>query len=153
MDFLKKNNWWLCLIINILTCGIFYIVLAKFMKLYDKDAWYMNKWYWILGGFFIVVPAAITMIDSGEKIFLIILAAPFTMITMLMVFALQMMAKVAANLEVSGSKIYNTPYTWIILIIIPLVGWILFAVMYLYILILPNIQLARGYGEKYIKQN
>ena len=28
----------------------------------------------------------------------------------ILVFALQMMAKVAANLEVSGSKIYNTTF-------------------------------------------
>ena len=129
MDFLKKNNWWLCLLINIITCGLFYIILAKFMNLYDKDAWYMNKWYWILGGLCLVFP----------------------IIIMLFIFSIQMTAKVAANLEVSGSKIYNIPYTWIIFVIIPVVGWTLFIVMWLYIIILPNIKLAKGYGEKFIK--
>lgn len=129
MDFLKRNNWWLCLIISLLTCGLFYIVLAKFMKLYDKDAWYMNKWYWILGGICLIFP----------------------IIIMLMVFAVQMNAKVAMNLKVSGSKIYNNPYIWITCIIIPIMGWIVLLIMWLYLLILPNIKLADGYGEKFIK--
>ena len=129
MDFLKKNNWWLCLIINIITCGIFYIILGKFMNLFDKDAWYMNKWYWIIGGICLIFPLFI----------------------MLIVFAIQMNCKVAKELEVSGSNIYNTPYTWIVFIIIPIVGWALLIVMDLYIFIIPHIKLAHGCGEKYIK--
>ena len=129
MDFLKRNNWWLCLIISLLTFGLFYIFLAKFMKLYDKDAWYMNKWYWIIGGLCLILP----------------------IIIMLLIFGIQMNCKVASELKVSGSKIYNTPYTWIGCVIIPVVGWVILFVMWLYVLVLPNIKLADGYGEKYIK--
>ncbi len=129
MDFLKKNNWWLCLIINILTCGIFYIVLAKFMNLFDKDAWYMNKWYWIFGTLCLIFPAFL----------------------MLIIFSIQMNCKVANALDVSGSNIYNIPYTWILLIIVPILGWVLLIILLLYILIMPNVKLFQGYGEKFIK--
>ncbi len=121
MDFLKRENWWLVLFLNIITCGLFYIVLAKFMNLYDDDAWYMNKWYWIFGTLCLVIPVFI----------------------MLTVFGIQMNAKVANELDVSGSNIYNIPYTWILLFIIPVIGWILFIIMYLYIFIMPVIKLKR----------
>jgi hypothetical protein len=129
MDFLKRNNWWLCLIINLLTFGLFYIILAKFMNLYDKDAWYMNKWYWIIGGLCLIFP----------------------LFVMLMIFGIEMNAKVAMNLEVSGSNIYYNPYVWIACVIVPVIGWSLLLVMWFYILILPNTRLADGYGEKFIK--
>lgn len=129
MDFLKKNNWWLCLILSIITFGLFYIFLAKFMKLYDKDAWYMNKWYWIIGGLCLIFPIFI----------------------MLIVFGIQMNCKVANKLKVSGCNIYNTPYTWILFIIIPVVGWVLLIVMLLYIIVLPSVRIYQGYGEKFIK--
>ena len=77
MDFLKKKNWWLCLIISVLTLGLFYIILGKIMKLYDKDAWYMNKWYWIIGALCLIFPVII----------------------MLIVFSIQMNAKVANKLK------------------------------------------------------
>lgn len=129
MDFLKRENWWLCLLLNLLTGGIFYLVLAKLMDLYDKDAWYHNKWYWIFGTLCLVFPAFI----------------------MLMVFMIQMNSKVAANLELSGSSIYNTPYTWILFIIIPVLGWTLLIVMYTYIFFMPHYSLLKGKGEKFIK--
>ena len=99
------------------------------MNLYDKDAWYMNKWYWIFGGVCLIFPIFV----------------------MLIVFSIQMNAKVATNLKVSGSSIYNTPYTWIVFVIVPVIGWIFLLVMLIYIIILPNIKLAKGYGEKFIK--
>lgn len=129
MDFLKKENWWLCLLLNIISGGIFYLVLAKFIDLYDKDAWYANKWYWIFGTLCLIFPVLI----------------------MLLVFMIQINCKVAASLELSGSKIYNTPYTWILFIIIPVVGWTLLIVMHTYIFLMPHYSLAKGKGEKFIK--
>jgi hypothetical protein len=70
---------------------------------------------------------------------------------MLMIFLIQINCAVAAKLNVSGEKIYNTPYTWIVLFIIPVIGWALLIIMSLYIYIWPNIKLAQKEGEKYIK--
>ena len=129
MDFLKKDNWWLNLLLNFLTGGIFYLILGKLMNLYDKDAWYSNKWYWIFGALCLVFPVFI----------------------MLMVFIIQMNCKVAKALSVPGDTIYNSPYVWILLITIPVVGWVLLMVMDIYISIWPIVSLAKGYGEEYIK--
>lgn len=129
MDFLKRENWWLCLLLNLISGGIFYLVLAKFMNLYDKDAWYCNKWYWIFGTICLVFPVFI----------------------MLMIFIIEMNAKVAQALLVPGDKLYYSPYVWILLIIIPIIGWVLLIVMDIYISVWPMVSLYKGNGEKYIK--
>ena len=129
MDFLKKENWWLCLILNLITGGIFYLVLAKVMNLYDKDSWYMNKWYWILAFVCLIFPIFI----------------------MFVIFMIQINCKVACALKVSGDNIYNIPYTWIIMIVIPFIGWTLFIIMYIYIFIMPIINIKQGYAEELIK--
>ena len=104
-------------------------ILASYLDLYDKDAWYANKWYWIFGGLCLIFPAFI----------------------MLIVFAIQINCKVAKALDVPGSNLYYSPYIWILLMIIPVVGWVLFIVMGIYISIWPIVSLYKGYGEKYIK--
>ncbi len=128
MDFFKKENWWLCLFLNLITGGIFYLFLAKYLNLYDKDAWYMNKWYWILAFVCLVFPI-------------------FIMFT---IFVIEMNCKVASTLKVSGDNIYNISYTWIIMIIIPFIGWALFIVMYLYVFIMPIIKIKQGYALELI---
>ncbi len=128
MDFYKKNNWWLCLFLNVISFGLFYIVLANYLNLFDKDAWYMNKWYWIFGLLCLVFPAFI----------------------MLIVFSIQMNCKISAKFEISGSTIYNIPYSWILFIIIPIIGWVLFIIMYLYLFVMFHIKLYKGEGEKFI---
>lgn len=129
MDLLKKENWGICLFLNIVTGGLFYFVLAYFMECYSKEAWYAKWQYWVFGTLCLIFPAFI----------------------MLMVFAIQINCAVAAKLNVPGEKIYNTPYTWIVLFIIPVLGWTLLIIMSIYLYIWPNVNLAKGNGEKYIK--
>ncbi|MDD3453066.1 MAG: hypothetical protein PHN42_02150 [Bacilli bacterium] len=122
MSLLKKENWFICFILMIISQGTFIFVLAYLMRLYDKKAWYYNYKYWMLGIMCLFFPALI----------------------MLIIFMIQMTCKVAASLDVPGKELYNTPYTWIVCLIVPIVGWVLFIVMLLYIIIWPFIMLKEG---------
>ena len=125
MSLLKKNNWFVCLILTIFMPGLFSVLLAYELKLIDKNAWYMKWQYWVFGGICLIFPIFI----------------------MLLVFMIQMMVTVANKLEVPGGEIYNTPYTWIICIIVPVLGWVLLLVMLIYINIWPIVMLYKGQGE------
>jgi len=116
---MNKKLWLLYLILSILTLGIFDLYLAFKLDIYDKDAWYSKWQYWFFGTVCLIFPVFI----------------------MFIVFLIQMMCKTAMTLKVSGSNIYYSPYTWILCIIIPVVGWCLLIVMYLYILLMPSIEL------------
>ena len=129
MSILKKENWWLCLILNVFTGGLFYFVIAMAFNLYDKKAWYCNKWYWIFGAICLLFPA----------------------ILMLLVFNVQMICKVAKCLKVPGEQLYMLPYFWILMIIIPFAGWAILGSMLLYLIIWPNFMIKNGYGEKILK--
>lgn len=129
MSFLKKKNWWQYLLANIITQGLFVVVIAYYLNIFKEDKWYRNLTYWILGGVCLLMPALV----------------------MLLVFLIQITCETAAKLNVPGKEIYNTPYSWILCVIIPVVGWALFIVMYIYISIWSIVMLAKGEGEKYIK--
>ena len=62
------------------------------------------------------------------------------------------MVEVAKKLNVPGSQIYALPYAWIICIIVPVVGWVLLIVMFIYLLVWPVVMLYRGEAEKYIEK-
>ena len=55
-----------------------------------------------------------------------------------------------AKLDVKGHEYYLSPYVWIILLIIPVVGWIAFVALLLYLNIAILVNLYKGHGEKYI---
>lgn len=129
MSFLKKKNWWQYLLANIITQGLFVVVIAYYLNIFKEDSWYKNLTYWILGGICLFVPALV----------------------MMLIFLIQTTCETAAKLNVPGKEIYNTPYSWILCIIIPVVGWTLFIVMYIYISIWTVVMLAKGEGEKYLK--
>lgn len=129
MSFLKKKNWWQYLLANIITQGLFVVVIAYYLNIFKEDRWYKNLTYWILGGICLFVPALV----------------------MMLIFLIQTTCETAAKLNVPGKEIYNTPYSWILCIIIPVVGWTLFIVMYIYISIWTVVMLAKGEGEKYLK--
>ena len=63
------------------------------------------------------------------------------------------MVQVALKLNVPGKELYATPYTWIICVIVPVIGWILLIVMFIYLLVWTVVMLYKGEGEKYIENN
>lgn len=128
MSLLKKENWLVCLILNILSQGIFTFVLGYFLKAYEKDVWYTKWQYWVFGTLCFIFPALI----------------------MLLVFETQITVKVASKLNVTGKEIYDNPYTWIICLIVPVIGWILLCVMILYLQLFTVVALYKGNGEKYL---
>lgn len=128
MDILKRENWWIWLMLFIFSGGVSAIVLAAVLGIFDRNAWYAKTKNWIIG-IVLIFPAPI----------------------MFMVFTIQMLSQSAAKLKVPGSEIYLSPYIWLICVIIPIMGWIALTVMssYLYVMILIN--LYDGHAEKYIK--
>ena len=128
MKLLKKENWFMWLIINMARYGFGTIALAVVLDCFEEDAWYMKWYYWFLAFCFFFFPFFI----------------------MLLVFIVTMTCKVAAKLDLPGKEIYLTPYIWLLLMIVPFIGWLglIFLSFYLEIGIL--VCLARGKGEKYI---
>ena len=127
MKILKKENWWVWLLLLLFSEGTSNLVLGALLDVYDKNAWY-TKWYiWVIG---------------------LVLIIPFTV--MITAFTLEILSKTAAKLDVKGSEYYLSPYIWIILIIIPFIGWIAFAILMLYLEIAILVKLHAGNGEKYI---
>jgi len=130
MSLLKKENWWVNLLFTLACQGLYPLVLAHYLKVYNEDAWYQNWRYWFFSGLCFIFP----------------------MIVLFLVFLVQITCEVASKLKVPGEEIYNTPYSWIICMIVPIIGWALLLVMYLYITIWSVVMLARGIGEEYIKE-
>lgn len=128
MYLLKRNYWWAWLLLLIASEGTAYFVLGALLNVYNKDAWYANWKYWLIGLICLIFPAVI----------------------MLLVFVIQISVKIAQKLEVPGSEIYASPYTWILCIIIPIIGWVLLCVLAIYITVWPLVMLYRGKGERYI---
>lgn len=119
---LKKENWFIIFIMMILTFGGYIIIPAVQLNLLKKDKWYSNYKYWLYGTLALIVPVFI----------------------MLIVFIIQMTVEVAKKLKVDGSDIYGNPYVWIGLLIVPLLGWALFLVMYIYLQFYIVVNIKKG---------
>ena len=128
MKILKRENWWVWLLLMLFSSGNSTIVLGALLDVYDKNAWYANKWYWIIGILCFIFPAFI----------------------MLSIFILQITCQTAAKLGVKGSEYYLSPYIWLLLLIIPVIGWTLLSVMVIYINIWTLVALHNGNGEEFI---
>ena len=128
MDLLKRENWWIWLIIYIFGQGVGIYVLAALLQVYSKDAWYAKWQNWLIGVLCCIFPA-------------------FIMFT---VFTIQITVETAKKLEVPGYEIYGSVYIWILGLIIPIFGWIAIAVMNIYLQIYILVSLYRGNGEQYI---
>lgn len=126
---LKKENWFICLILNILTCGLFTFYIGKKLDVYDKDEWYCSWYAWILGLLFGLYP----------------------FVFMFILFYIQIGVRVSKKIGVPLDNFYCFPYVWIFGIIVPLLGWSIFILLLVYTHIWYVIYLKRGYGEKYIK--
>lgn len=129
MSLLKRKNWPIILIMGIITNSIFIFVVAYMLDLYDKKAWYMKWQYWVIAGLCLFFPVLLLAV----------------------VLEVHMLCKIASKLNIPGSEIYNTPYTWILCIIVPVIGWIMLLVMYIYLNVFIIAKLCQGEGEKYIK--
>ena len=127
MKLLKKENWWIWLLLFLFSEGTSTVVLGAILDVFDKNAWYAKLKYWIIG---------------------LILIIPFSI--MISVFSIEILSKTAAKLEVKGSEYYLSPYIWIILLVIPFIGWIAFIALILYLNIAILVNLYKGKGEKYI---
>ena len=125
MNLLKKENWWIWLLLLIFSSGSHNFVLGALLDLYDKNAWYAKKKNWILGFVLGIVPGII----------------------MVMIFYLQILCLTNAKLKTPGKEIYLSPYIWCLYLIIPIIGWIVFIVQILYLTIWPIIMLKDGNGE------
>lgn len=130
MELLKKENWWIWFLLALFSGGSSTIVLGALLDCFNKKAWYANYKNWLIGFICLFFPFAI----------------------MVAVFNIQFLCLVAAKLEVPGKEVYLSPYIWILCIIIPIIGWIAFMVMILYLEIWILVSLYRGNGEVYIKQ-
>lgn len=129
MNLLKKESWLTNLLFFGLTQGVYIFIISNIMNLYEKNAWYTKWQYWVFGTLCLLFPVMIFF----------------------MVFLLQMYVKVAAALDVPGKELYISPYTWILCLVVPVIGWTLLIVMIIYIQIWIIVMLYRGNGEKYIK--
>lgn len=127
MYLLKKENWWIWLLLLLFSSGASTIVLGAMLDVYNKDSWY-TKWYiWVIG---------------------IVLIVPFSI--MVAILNIDVLTKTAYKLDVKGKDYYLSPYIWIILIIIPIIGWICFVALLIYLNIAILVKLKSGNGEKYI---
>lgn len=128
MNILKKENWWVWLLLLLFSEGTAVLVLGALLDCFNKEAWYA-KWYiWLIGLLLFIFPFAV-------------------MVTVLLI---QMTSLAAAKLDVQGKEFYLSPYIWIILVIIPIIGWICLGLLFLYLNIGILVQLYNGAGEKYI---
>lgn len=127
MKILKKENWWIWLLLLLFSEGSSTLVLGALLDNYNEKAWYTKWYYWVIGLIFI-----------------------FPFFIMITVLNIKILSLTAAKLNVSGKELYLSPYIWLILLIIPILGWALFVVLYLYLEIDILIKLKNGEGEKYI---
>ncbi len=125
MGLLKKENWFICLILNIVTLGCFTFYVAYKLDLYDKNAWYFRWYYWVLGFVLGILPGLV----------------------MLLVFSIKIACLVSERLNVPGKEIYVLPYSWLICAILPVVGWVLFIILYIYVHVWYVFSLKNGFSE------
>lgn len=129
MSLLKKENWFVNVILSLTTLGFSNFLLGYMLDVYDKDAWYTKWEYWIGGLICLIFPAFI----------------------MLYVFVIETTVIVANKLNVPGKEIYASPYSWALCLAVPVLGWILLIVMLIYINVWILVMLSKGEGEKYVK--
>ena len=128
MKILKRENWWVWLLLTLFSGGSSTIVLGALLDVYDKNAWYAKWYYWVIG--------------------LVLFIVPFSV--MLIVFNIQILCKTCAKLNVPGKELYLSPYLWLIAVIIPVIGWFVMIAAILYLEIATLISLYQGNGEQYI---
>lgn len=128
MKILKKENWWVWLLLTLFSQGSSTLVLGALLDVYNKEAWYAKWQYWAIAVLCFLFPASI----------------------MLGVFSVEILCLTAAKLDVPGKEIYLSPYIWIIGVIIPIIGWACLTAGLIYLEIYTLVALYKGNAEKYI---
>ena len=59
MNLLKKDYWWLWLVLTIFTGGASMIFLASMLGILEKDAWYANWKNWVIATVLFIFPVSI----------------------------------------------------------------------------------------------
>lgn len=172
MKILKKENAWIWLILLLLTTGTSTFILGALLDVYDSNAWYY-KWtkkvpklllkiLFILFIIFYISVSVISLLITSEiispitinsKLNLLISLIALALLVAVTVFTIQILCETASKLEVKGKEIYLSPFIWLLFIIVPIIGWVLFIVMVLYLEIFIIVSLYKGNGEKYLKKN
>ena len=129
MEILRKQNWWVWLLLMFFSQGSDTFVLGALVNCYDKEAWYAKWQNWLIGFACFFVPGVITI---G-------------------IFHIQILCQTAAKLQVKGYNFYLSPYIWLLFVIVPIIGWIVLIVMFVYLHIYIIVALHDGNGEQYIK--
>ncbi len=168
MKLLEKENWWIWLVLAFLSGGSSMLVLGALLDVYDKEAWYYRWTKKLPKGIFIFVLiliglislfttfafSAFAVIEIPELtgilgIILSLVSVAFAAFMFaLTVFQLQILVEVNAKLETPGREIYFSPYIWILGLIIPIIGWIMLVVMFMYLQIWYLVMLYRGKGTE-----
>lgn len=130
MQLLKKDYWFIWLLFYFITGSLAaFMFLGFLLNIYSSKSWYAKWQNWLLG-------------------LVSIIGIPI----MIIVFALETIIKIAAKLKVSGSEYYESPYIWILMVIIPIFGWMAFMITTLYLEIMILVALYEGKAEKFIKK-
>lgn len=163
MKLLEKENWWIWLILAILSGGSSVLVLGVLLDVYDEEAWYARPFKKMSKGigiallialavvallpsliFSFTFTADIPIVHSFNVLIIALFLFYIILAGLIMVFQIQILVQVNAKLGTPGSEIYLSPYIWILGLIIPIIGWILLVVMYLYLQIWYLVMLYRG---------
>ena len=54
-------------------------------------------------------------------------------LVMFLVFSVKIGCLVCEKLNVPGKEIYDYPYSWLVCAIVPILGWTLFIILYIYV--------------------
>ena len=129
MKYLYKKNYFICFLLNVITLGMFTFYIGKKLDVYQKDAWYCNFSFWVISFLLGIVPSILLFI----------------------IFNIEVSCNDCKKLNVPYENYYSYPYVWILFLIIPIIGWSLFIILYIYVHFWYIFYLKRGYGEEYIK--
>lgn len=129
MKLLKKENYWIWLLLFLFSNGTSNLCLGAMLDVFDKNAWYAKLKNWIIAAVLFIFPVFI----------------------MAFVFYVQITCETAKKLDVKGSEYYMSPFVWLLLLIVPVIGWVLFTILLVYLSIWIIVALYNGNGEKYIK--
>ena len=124
MNILKKENYWIWILLFFFSGGCSNVVLGALLDVFDKNAWYAKPKNWILGFVCLIIPFFV----------------------MMLVFYIEILSKTNAKLKTPGKEIYLSPYIWILYLIVPIIGWIIFLVQIIYLSIWPIVMIYKGNG-------